>query len=140
MIFSKLIKSLCNNKTQTKKQNGKEEFRNVPIVPNYIFNLLKSKYRLINIDDSVINTYKETVKGNKNTDVELATLKINRDYYCGRKVFEDNRTLIKHYGYLSIVYNKKKNKIVRIKNPTSNSVWIDYELRNKLNQLYGIKE
>ena len=98
----------------------------------------------VSVTEEVVKKYKNTVKGNKDkSDLEVVK-KINRNFYSGQQIYKDDDIITRAYGCLHIKYDRLTNEIYDIINYKCYSDVkmgrINEELKEKLNELYRIKE
>ena len=102
----------------------------------------KEGYPIIEVNQNAIDKFKSDVKGNSKCLDSIAILKIVRNYHCGQKATRFD-TVTSSYGCLHIELDRKMSIIVNVKNHREygcSSGEIDKELKEKLNELYNIKE
>ena len=104
----------------------------------------KEGYPIIGVHENVIEKYKVDIRGNISDSLEIATLKLSRNFHSGQVIYKDNKMIIVAYGCLHIRYDRITKTIYDIINYKIYSYAkvgkIDYELKSKLNKLYRIEE
>ena len=104
----------------------------------------KEGYPIVHIPSRVIEKYRSDVRGNtKDSDI-TCIFKLNRNFYSGQQIHKDNKFITVAYGCLHIYYDRINMMIFKVVNYKSYGCEkvgnINEELKEKLNELYKIKE
>jgi hypothetical protein len=83
--------------------------------------ILKAKCKLHNIEivdisERCLGKYRCKIKGNDKESIDTCIHKLIRNYNCSDIFFEDDSTIKKAYGNLTMVFDKKQNKIINVYN------------------------
>jgi hypothetical protein len=103
------------------------------------YKLYRKGYKWFKVDKDIINKYRYTTKKNRDLDDYIIHLKLLRSVYSGHIDFiRDDDMMVIAYGYLKIIVDLEKNKIIEIHNSVTenNNGHIDFKTKDAITKIY----
>ena len=104
----------------------------------------KIGFPVLKVANRVLERYREIVNNNEDKSDNEIILKLSRNHHAGEIIEEDRKYITVAYGCLHIKYDLINKEIFNICNYRSYSDIkkgnIDFRVKHKLNNIYGLKE